>query len=254
MPWPRALNDERFTMNDTIERYLDGKLVDTELADFEQRLKAEPELLSDLEAALKARAAVVMTAREKRREALRNRYRPTEGRTINMRMGMGLAVAAAAILLLFFGLKGSFSTPQASEELFAQYYQSQTLSGLRSIDSETYSTWKEAAALYNNGDFEAAIPLMEQLVLDSLFEEQAKLRYFLAMSYMEVDKCSEAANTLDQVPDGSAFAAHVEWYQALCKLKTGQRDDAVKMLQKIASRQIHIHKKEAEALLIELSL
>jgi cytochrome c-type biogenesis protein CcmH/NrfG len=240
-------------MNDAIDKYLDGELSGEALTAFERRLDTEPALVEALEIALKARAAVIITARENHRKELRDRYRPAEGQRFNMRLGMGLAVAAAAVLLLFFGLKGSFSSPKTPEQLFAQYYHSQSLSGLRSINNQTYDTWKEAADLYNENAFAQAIPLMERLVSDSLFEEQAKLRFYLAMSYIEVDKCPEAAQVLDLVPEGSAFATYVEWYKALCKLRSGDRDGAIAMLQKINSEKVHIHKKEAKALLIELS-
>ncbi|MEZ4688503.1 MAG: hypothetical protein R3B47_21300 [Bacteroidia bacterium] len=89
---------------------------------------------------------------------------------------------------------------------------------------------------------------MESLVEDSLFEEQAKARFFLAMSYMETGNFPEAEKALSKVPEGSAFAAPVQWYQALCVLKKGDAARAKTMLQEIASEPVHIHKKEAEKL------
>ena len=115
-----------------------------------------------------------------------------------------------------------------------------------------YATWKEAASLYNEGRYEMAIPLMKALVADTLFEEQAKVRFFLAMSYMEMKQCTKAEEALNQVPEGSAFAAHVQWYKALCKIKTGELESAKAMLEEIASEKVHIHKSEAEQLLEEM--
>ncbi|MEZ4688502.1 MAG: hypothetical protein R3B47_21295 [Bacteroidia bacterium] len=129
-------------MKDTIEQYLDGQLSEAEQAAFEQRLDSEPDLVSEFEAAVAARAAVLLTAREARHSQLRNRY---EGgaRVRSLRPPAVLLLAAAAVLLFFFLLKGVFSPAQSPEALYAQYFQNQSLSGLRSVDDASYDSWKK---------------------------------------------------------------------------------------------------------------
>jgi len=220
--------------NEQDERFLDyyqGRLDKAESAQFEARMKQDPELKAayDLyaESALIAESIGIADLANEVVEERAHKRRPI------MRYILGIAAAAAVLLLGIFLFKPDGPNNQ---ELFTEYFR--PFPNLANSRSGTESTTLDLALkAYELADYSEAIQLFSQL--DSPSDTS---RIYTATSLLALGKTNEAFNTLSSI-EQPLFDDAKNWYLALTLL---QRDDGLKA-KELLSTLLHGSAYEARA-------
>jgi hypothetical protein len=158
-----------------------------------------------------------------------------------------LYVAAAVILVLFSTL--IFDTKSATnDELFASYLQDTDLLSL--VDRGAYdSIFNAVQTSFNNQKYDEVVNSLSQVV-DSVQNGNAYI--YLAISQIELEKYSNAENTLDKLIASDLIDSQKGyWYRSLLYLKSNQSEKTKKELQLIIDSSFY-KSKEAKQLLKEL--
>ena len=150
------------------------------------------------------------------------------------------------LLLLFFFIRNnsSSSTPQ---ELYAAYESFEPLS-LERGNSDIDSLFLIANGLYNEQQYEAAIPLLEQLLEDEDFDRKAYAYLHLGIAQLKSGKEEAAKNSLQALGSDSSFYLQAQWNLALAYLKQGNSEEAKRILE-ILETESRTYKSKAQELL-----
>ncbi|MEO1410310.1 MAG: tetratricopeptide repeat protein [Bacteroidota bacterium] len=158
-----------------------------------------------------------------------------------------LALALLA-LLLWWALRRP--SPQ---QLYADYYQTYPLS-LSQRATEQPDPLAQIDRHYQNGEFDRALPLLEQSLREA--PDQSQLRLALAITYLELDRPAAAETALRELlaNDFDPFREQAQWYLALLYLKRGELTRVRPYLESLAAEEGGDFYKRARRLLGELPL
>ncbi len=232
-----------------MERYLNRQMSDEESRRFETEINDDPLKLKALQDRMKAEITVMATAREAEVTALKARYQAGNGKVRSFNYGY-LAIAAAVLLLI--GLAVIFS-PQAEfdqQALYAANYEIPAAPQARG-DNSLDSLYQVANALYNQGQYEQALPLYQRYITGKEGEvdketEIQNARLFVAISLLETNQLDAAIRQLSTVLEKDENA---QWYLALAYLKKGATEDSRKILEMIQAKERHLYQDRAAKLL-----
>ncbi|MEO0470205.1 MAG: tetratricopeptide repeat protein [Bacteroidota bacterium] len=237
-------NDDLILISD----FLAGELSDSERAAVERRLNQD-EAFAALHAQqveqIRLLQAIDRAAVKEKLKAQYATYRG--GRVRSMRLWtVGSAVAAAVIAFFLFrfliGTEAEILTPRQQARAYLQPYSLVNERGEDSLASDVELAYE----IYRAGDYDAAISLLEPLLLK--MPDDDTIRLCLAESYSQVGMYADAIFHLEHLPENSPFQDAVQWRLALNKLLGGEKDEAKILLTQIAGMD-HYRAAQADTLL-----
>lgn len=157
---------------------------------------------------------------------------------------------AAAIALLVVALVWITNQTPASEQLFADHFQAYELSLSQRGDTEQELVQLEK--LYNNKDYEAALPLFESLLQEN--EESIQLQLGAGVTKLSLGNPKEALAYFNRIirSNDLLFKDQAIWYAALAHLKMDDQEAAKKQLELLANDPDADHHQDAVTLLEKL--
>ncbi len=225
-----------------IEAYLQGELDATERA----AVEALAEQDADFARALAERRALANHLRAEASEEALNltldelgaKYFPAEAKIARFQRPqqkwLALAVAAVVVLVLTLGGRALWPTGEASYADFARH---EPLALVERGAADQLPSRIEAA--YNAGEYEQAIPLLENYLEEHPADERARLA--LGISLLERNRDREAVDIFTTIAAGkSSLAAYGNWYLALAAVKRGESAAAESFLQRIPASESYL--------------
>ena len=158
--------------------------------------------------------------------------------------------AAATIALLIVALLWMNNSKATSEQLYASNFKPFELSFTQRDDVDTQLLQLEV--LYDNGQYEEAIPIFESKIRES--NNPGQLQLGIGISKMAVGQNEAALQHFDIILKSGdlLFKDHAIWYSALTYLKMDDREQAKRFLQQLVEDREADHHGEAVKLLEEM--
>ncbi len=203
------------------EDYLRGNLNESEKEQFEQRLKADPELNTILADMTFFQKGIPQAFHEEIRESLaaKDRTMPAfKAEHKSERLPVWGYAAAAAVIVIALVYVLFFTGPQAGE-LYAAYYEPYPNLIEPNVRGETYPENSLAAAMafYNQGDFTKALNIISRLPEN---EKTGFLYLYEGICYLETGEPEKALRSFDRARQKSeSLKGQAQWYSGLTYLK-----------------------------------
>ena len=230
-----------------IEAYHAGQLSGKELEDFLALYKSDPAFAEQVDLFQQAQDAIEALGQQQLKDAFRQQYQSNTQKVKPLWSRWYVAAAAAiALLLIFFLVRNNSSTP-SPEELYASYESFEPLS-LERGNSGIDSLFLIANGLYNEQQYEAAIPLLEKLLENEDFDRKAYAYLHLGIAQLKSGSEKAAVNSLQELDSDSSFYLQAQWNLALAFLKQENTEEAKKVLQ-ILKTESRTYQKRAQELL-----
>lgn len=215
-----------------IDRYLQDRLQDTELASFEERMAADSDWqqkvnevrllsLGISEAALEEKLDRFHT--EMNRPALKIAHKKDNRKK-------WLAAAAVIVIVILGGVQ-LFQKP-AHEKLFAAYYKPDPgLPVVMGEEGKSNYTLYDGMIDYKEGNYTKAIEKWKSIG-DSHTDT---LSYYMGLANMSAGNMEQAVKYLDDVlgKEGNVYQQKATWYLALIYIKQDNKEAAANLLKKI---------------------
>jgi tetratricopeptide (TPR) repeat protein len=237
------------TKYERIESYLAGTMVPAERLQFEQELTADSSLADELELHRQLQGSLrgekihefraVLQAVDKQWQ--KPAGKPNRSQRLRLLFRPALAVAAAvALLLIAWQLFSPNGRPDASEQLFAAYFEPyQMVLNQRSAAElpERAGLLNTAIKQYAEGQFADAAIAFRQL--EQSEPGNIAFQFYQALALLASGQADEAIPILENVlaRSGHLFSEQCRWYLALAHLKRGQEAEAKQLLDSIGPGQ-----------------
>jgi len=230
-------------LNDTeqITRYLAGDLNSGELKAFEERLQSDPDFAETVKLFRSVEKEMQVTPDELE---IREKLKPLSQQYFGIRNDTPVMTmprkrvnwwlygsAAAACLLVLLWLRPWQQKTYTSNELYAQYAQSEPLPVMvRGANQDSLQI--RAAELFNRKDYAAALPLLSILVQNNPGEAQLQLS--LGICFAETGVYDTAVTRFDSLASGpSIYKYDALFWKALVYLKQDNKDACRSVLKQI---------------------
>lgn len=233
---------------ETIERYLNHTMGDTERITFMAKLESDTTLQQQVKDVALILNGIETTVLEEKMDQFHKEIAPSTPEKKVISMGQKrrkfIAYGIAASVILALGLFWVFNQKNTSQKLFAEHFSPDP--GLpTTMSSTTNFAFYDAMVDYKREEYEKAIEKWQTQL--PLKPKNDTLNYFIGVSYLAQGNEYEAIrhlNLASQVP-GSAFYEDIFYYLGLGHLKAG-KPEAATVNFKLSNRE------EAKEILLEL--
>ncbi|WP_462254321.1 tetratricopeptide repeat protein [Ekhidna sp.] len=211
-------------MDELRNKYIQGKLSDTERQAFEKNLS--PEEKKELAYELGVRDEIV-------RNELRKKVAGFEGGNKRKRMINPTYLSIAASILLV--VSSVFYLTGEEDSLFDQYYETYPNYELTTTRGEENSTNRGLAyAAYDAGDYDIAIEEFSKLEI-----LHASDYFFRGASYLQIKEFNNALGDFQKVIEleDASYKTPSTWYTALIHVKIGNKEKAIPLLEELGDGQ-----------------
>ncbi|MFW6225186.1 MAG: tetratricopeptide repeat protein [Bacteroidota bacterium] len=232
---------------DLIERYHQGKLTASELADFE-RIQAEDEEFAGKILEYNQLAKGIKTFYQqdffnKMEEWDQQSASPQNSNLFKKYPAYWKAAAALLLIMVPVSIWLVTSSP-SSQALYNQYYQTYPdIISSRSLEN----TMQEAMESYNNKNYEVAIEQLEQYL--RMDKSSSMARLYLAESYLASDQWQKAEIIYQELKGETTYRDLAQWRLALIYLKEDQPEQSKAQLREILNTSSHDYATQAKELL-----
>lgn len=220
----------------TIEKYLNGELVDDELKAFENRLQTDKEFANQMELYKEVEHTIssrIVNREEKNRlsntlKSLGKEYIPGPAshkkKVISLFSYKPWAVAASVAIIIWVSVLYN-SHPRYNDYAIHPV-----------LELTVRGTSNDAITLaehdFNSSDYTAALQDIDKLLLQQ--PENIELLFFKGIALLELDRYAESEAVMETIKNGtSVFKYKAVWYLALNKLKQKQYDECKAILKEI---------------------
>lgn len=214
---------------DIIRRYFNGELSSSELADFENQMKANPDFAKEVEAFEATRNAIKLS--EKKR--LKSQLQAIEKKRASKRLLPRLAIAATILLLITAGgLIWWNQRTQNASELFAEHYAPYpNIYAPITRDIDSLTSVEKAFTEYELGHYTKAEELLQQELKN---EENGDIQFYLAVTHIQLENYELAEQELSAInASETRYYPQVLWYRALIQLKKNNTEKARALLSEL---------------------
>ena len=230
-----------------IEAYHAGQLSGKELEEFQALYKSDPSFAEQVDLFQQAQDAIEALGQQQLKDAFRQQYQSNPQKVKPLWSRWYVAAAAVIAILIAILLFQNNSSSLTPSELYAAYESFEPLS-LERGNSDIDSLFLIANGLYNEQQYEAAIPLLEQLLEDEDFDRKAYAYLHLGIAQLKSGKEEAAKNSLQALGSDSSFYLQAQWNLALAYLKQGNNEEAKRILE-VLETESRTYKSKAQELL-----
>lgn len=249
-----------------ISAYLEGRMSQQEMQDFEHSVATEPELDQEVKLSLLVRAGLAQEVMGRKREQLKTLLRSTTeensihhvetGKVVDMRKpktssrNLFYYATLAASILMLAGLVWNFSQKsQTPTELFATHYEVLHAPDQMGSTIAADSLLRLGHAAYNQQAYEEAQRLYRLALSEGLRAAQEPYLY-VGIAALETNDFQAARKAFVQAQGQQPERA--AWYLALLDIKEDNIKHAKHTLDSISLIQGHFYQEKAKVLLKQL--
>ena len=223
-----------------IESYINGEMEVAIRQEFEERLKEDIDLASDIQ----VHESIVEGIKDRGREKLRMRFLQLEYQLledeaienlsdddlgIRSHLKWGIAMLVIIIPLIYYLIPSK--NPHQIFDDYYEVFENETV--LYASGQQEPTLYERAFTAYDDQDYAKAVKLFEELEKSST--DRIAVPFFLAMSYLANDQAEVALHKywmLSQL-ETHDFLEESQWYLALSMVRVGKMASAKKELKKI---------------------
>lgn len=152
---------------------------------------------------------------------------------------------AAAVIAAFIAFQFMFNQPQSGEELYYSYIAMDDLPGFVTRNESTQTDAFKAEALFKQKDYDASIPLFQNLLASN--KNDARPYLYLGIAQAEIENYEQAIAVFDELISSDLLDAEKGlWYKALTYLKMKEKKKALELLHKIQTESLYNAEKAGE--------
>lgn len=233
-----------------IEKYLDGDITQEEMKEFEQKLQSSREFDDELRLQEMVKSAITASAKAKLKKELRTLLQKTRTEKVRKPVPRRVYWIAASIVAIFSVTLVFTQMNQPEERLFKEFYSPYPITP--STRGDDLSLYINALVLYNEGSFQKALPLFEEII--GAHPEDFSAQVILGNCHLNLGDVETAKEVFQQVRKNGTGQSKSEatWYMALILLKEEKNEEAIKLLDSLIVGQT-IYSGRAEDLLIQMN-
>ncbi|WP_298423447.1 hypothetical protein [uncultured Kordia sp.] len=238
--------------DELIQKYIHGRLNETEKGKFDALLKNDPEFVKAVAEFKNVQAAISSHEKDELKSQLQQLEAIQENTTITVKPSRNYKRLAIAIgLILFFGLIGNYfiQLGNSNETLYATYFEPypNALAPVKR-SNDVSSTLTDALYAYEIEDYTLAIEKFEE-VSDINEIQKTEISFYKAMSFLNLGNEEEAISILRSIKhDTTRFSPQIYWYGALIHIKLNENEKALKALKYMDNQNMSFKSKEREIL------
>jgi tetratricopeptide (TPR) repeat protein len=243
-------NDYDITL---VERYFDNELTESESVEFVERLNADDSFkqLVAREKTLIQGVRLEGLSRDLRflKSVEQNLAREPQP-VWNQKTWYAIAASISLVVAVAAGLL-FFDSKATSDELFAQYYDEAYPSSVFNesntrASENAVSMRSQAFDAYDRGDYRLAAQLFTELLKT---KQEPDLLLLLGNANLKLDRVEQAKqNFITLITDFDELDIPGKWFLSLCYLKSGDVENARKMLKELGEMEVSYTTKAKELL------
>ncbi len=230
-----------------IDKYITGKLEDTELWEFKADLEKDPELAREVKMRQEIYHTISNRDKMEFMNALTDLSVSNKGTTrrFSIYSSQVQAIAAAVVILLTIGaavLTNHLNEPNLNSLIYNEYFIDEgslltTRSGVETTDAV-----EQGIRYYENNEFDKALSLLKE------DPENVTARLYTGLSYMKLNNYDKAEQQFKYILDhnDNIFIDQAEWNLGLSYLANNKTNEANKIFSRIASEDGAYSKKADE--------
>lgn len=229
---------------DEIEDYLSHELEESAITSFNNELKNNPRLATEVKLYREINEALGesdvielrATLAKIRKISIEQGNQQKRG-IIPMKLKKAIYYATVASVILLLGLNVIFrSHPYTATELYLEYYQpvKSDLAATRSVLRRDEVMLHQAMAKMSTKEYDRALELFSELLDKD--KQNTVANFYIAAVYQAKGQYNDAIQSFTKViaQGDNLFIEQAEWYLSLCYLGLNQRDKAVSQFRKIS--------------------
>jgi tetratricopeptide (TPR) repeat protein len=238
-----------------ISKYLEGELDPLTTARFEEDLKNDPKLQSDLKLYMEVDEALADTEILNLRSQLRELHEdliPELEKVSSRRQGryvFRMAAAATLLLLITYGSFNLLRYGTGDQRLLKKFYFPYEMTMVnRSDNSDINIMMHEALRLYENKKYKEAVNLFDQVLEKD--PSQMASRLYSGISLLEIKEYEKASNSFKQIIEhkDNLYIEQADWYLGLCLIMSDEKEKAIIQFEKIVKEKGYYSEKASQIL------
>lgn len=216
-----------------LEKYIQGELTEKEWREFDALLKEDSDFKSDVDFHTDLKRVAEAEDDDYFKEMLSDfEAQARTENSIKKRFPTKWLVAASIALIAglayFFTVDSSASTQDLFVSNF-EPYRNVVHPIVRGEEGQTKKT--NAFAAYQTGDYETALPLLDELYTNT---KEPYYLFYRANALIELNRAKEAVPLLQQhLKTNDTLVKNSPWYLAMAYLQLDDKENAIKMLQEV---------------------
>lgn len=225
--------------DDTLMKYLDGEMDQTEKEKFESQLQHDDLLQQKLERLQVAIASVQQYGTTEKVKAIHSEMMQElspvhkEGKLIPMKVIRYSLAIAASIIVILVGVNIFTASQPSPAKLYNEAFVDYVASTVRGSENETGVT-----KLYQQHNYDAVIGNASAQNLSS------KDSLLVGLSYLKTSKLNEAINWFKAISAENPTKQDAEFYLAMTYLKNENYGEALNMMEEIRSNSNHVYRNQ----------
>lgn len=212
---------------DLIHRYLDGAMPPSEKEAFLVQVKNDKALAHELELVSDIRKGIDLHGGQRLKNLLQNRE------VKHKKKRNWLVWKVAASLFIAFGVGYLiFQFAGQKSNLYEEYYLAYP-NIINPISRSDASAISDGFTYYEQEEYQLAADLLLKQI--KVGQDNDTVKFYLAQTYMAMDKTTEAISYLQQISENSRFHEPAEWYLGLAYLRNKRTTEAKEQFNQIAA-------------------